>query len=256
MSLASIDNALRRAFGQGVKAMASTYSVYRLGGLGGQNTPNEAASVIDPLNLIYPNYQARIAAPNTPRNLLEVEPIYKMIYLGFCDTRPLQIGDILVENGPNTTDSPDGRIFTLADVQPMLPPQFPRVEILANLTRPSASSDDVTLGKGVYQGISKLDSQICVLASGMYSFATAGISSTIPIGLQPYTRMGPSQESKYPSATRRTQYFIYCPLLPGVEILTGDEFTDQNGNRYIVESISTLTTGLQGTLAIAISLFT
>lgn len=253
MSLASIDNVMRRAFGLGVKPIASTYAVYRLGGASGE--PNFAASLIDPLNLVFPAYPARITR-GLPKILIEVEELYKMIYIGFLDTRPLKIGDCLVENGPPTTDSPDGRMYLLADVQPMLPPQFPRVEIQGNLARPSTTTPDLMQGAGAYSGGSKFTSQICVLNNGMYSFSESGIAATIPMGLQPYARRGPGQDKKFPMATHRTQHYIYIPLLPGVEVLPGDEITDNNGNRYVVDNLSSFTVGLQGTLAIADSLFT
>jgi hypothetical protein len=253
MGLSQVDSALRRGLGR-IKPIASTYKVYRLGGLSG--TANAATSIIDPLNLVNESFPARITL-GLPKSTLENEPIYKMLYGGICDVRSLKIGDVLVETGPTLAGSPDGRAYVLSDVQPLMPAVFARTEIMGSLTRPNGPSqtDDPVLGLGVYQGQSKKDEWLYVLDNGMYDVAGTGTAAVIPMGLQPYSRLGPAQELKFPTATHRSTHFAYIPLLPGVQIMPGDMVSDQNGNRFKIETVSAFTSGLQGYQAICESVF-
>jgi hypothetical protein len=246
MGLSQADSALRRGLGA-IKVIGSYYNVYRLG-------DNNSASLISAQNLVISNFPARIV-PGLPKALLEIEPIYKLVYNCICDTRSLKIGDCLVEVGPVTTDSPDGRTFILADVQPLLPAQAPRTEIMGTISRPASGATDPIQGRGAYQGTTKYNELIVVLDNGLYDITNAGTAAVIPMGIQPYTRMGPAQDFKFPTATHRSIHFIYIPLLPGFQVQPGDITSDQNGNRFRIQNVSSFTTGLQGTIAIAETLF-
>ena len=253
MGITAADSALRRGLGA-IKVIGSYYSVYRLGGTSG--VPNVAASLIDPLNLVATNFSARIV-PGLAKPLIEIEPVYKLIYNIICDARTLRIGDCLVEVGPQLMDAPDGRMFILADVQPLLPAQGPRTEILGTLSRPSSDGgNDPIQGRGSYQGMTKFTEKIAVLSYGLYDMALVGTASAIPMGIQPYTRIGGLQEFKFPSGTHRATHFIYIPPLPGLLIQPGDVVSDQNGNRFFLQNVSTFSTGLKGTVCIADSNFT
>lgn len=253
MSLASNDNALRRGLGK-IRPIASVYNVYRLGGASG--TPNGASSIINSANLVTDNFNARIVR-ETSRKLLEQEEIYKQFYIGECDVRSLKIGDCLVETAPILTDAPDGRAFTLVDVQPMMPAIFARTEIMGSISRFNSAdkTDEPILGVDTYQGTTKLNEWVLVLTNGSYDFVSSGIAAVVPFGIQPSIRIGTAQEFKYPTATKRSLHYAYIPLLPGAMLQPGDVLMAQNGDRFRIENLSVFTVGIQGYLATCESLF-
>jgi hypothetical protein len=226
-----------------------------LGGASG--TPNSASSIINSLNLVYSYFPVRFVHQKVAI-VMEQAEIYEMLYLGMCDTRSLKPGDIFVETGPTLADTPDGRVFALADVQPLLPAVFARVEDYCALTRPDSESgaSDPIQGQAPYQGETKFTEAICSLVEGSYQIPGTTTPTVIPMGVQPHRRMGSSQEFKYPTATHRGLYFGYAPLLPGIQIEPGDVVSDQNGNRYVIHVPSTFTTGIKGWLLQMESLFT
>jgi hypothetical protein len=248
VGLAAVDSALRRGLGK-VKPIASVYKVYRLGGTSG--TPNAATNIIDPLNLVNSGFTGKFTM-GLPKAVIEQEEIYKMLYNGICDTRALKMGDVLLETGPTLTGSPDGRMYALADVQPLMPGVFARCDFLATISRPSGhtTTAEPTLGLGVYQGQSKGDEWQLALNTGVYTFQGGVTASQIPCGMQPYTRLGGPQEFKAPEATRRSTHFAYFPLLPGDRVQAGDVINAPNGDSYQIQNISEFTVGLRGHLAL------
>jgi hypothetical protein len=255
MGIAALDNALRRGLGKAGEVIGTTFSVYRLGGTSG--TPNGAANIIDPLNLINDNYFARIVHQKPPV-VIETEEVYRLYYIGLCDTRQLKVGDVFVETGPELADTPDGRVYFLNDVQPFLPPVFTRVEIFGTITRPhgDGASEQPIQGYDGYQGESKFTEEIITLGDSLYSFATSGTPTVIPMGIQPAKRMGSQQDIKFPTATHRGLYMASCPLLPGVQIQPGDYLSDQNGSRYVIHVPHAQTVGNQGIQMLVESVFT
>lgn len=255
-SVATIDNALRRGLGQGVKGGLATYfNVYRLKGLSG--TPNAATSIVDPLNKVLTNFPIRMVK-NAMQQLVEQEPIYKLVYQGMCDTRQLKIGDVFIEVGPIMTDVPDGRMFYLADVQPILPAMFVRAEISGSASRPhdASQTDEPLLGRGrAAQAVSKGQEWLYILDNSLYDVQAVGTPATIPMGIQPYNRVGPAQEMKFPTGTRRGVHYLYLPLLPGLQIEPGDYVLDDNRNHYRIQTVQAFTTGLQGYQLIAETTF-
>ena len=137
-----IDRALRTALGQGVRPIAEHYDVYRI---------NSASTgqLISPNNKVISNYPARIIK-NVPKALMEQRALYPMLYAGFCNTNLLRMNDILVQTGPPLTDTPDGRIFVLCSVQPLMAPVFARTEVLGALSQPHSISQlsEPLLGDG------------------------------------------------------------------------------------------------------------
>lgn len=254
MSTASIDSALRRGLGR-IKTIASLYKVYRIGGVSG--LPNAATSVIHPLNLVNPAFPARFTM-GLPKSIIEQEEVYKMTYSGICDVRSLKIGDVLVETGPPLTDTPDGRAFILADVQPLLPAVFARTEVMGSITRPNAATqaNEPLLGMGAYQGQSKFDEWVFTLQNGLYKVQASGVVATIPMGLQPSIRLGAAQEFKFPTSTKRGLHYGYIAALFGEALQPGDMVSDQNGNRFKVETVNYFSSGFQGYQFICQSVFT
>jgi len=255
MPISAIDSALRRGLGFAGKVIGTQFDVYRLGGISG--TPNAAPSLIDDLNKVLSSFPVRFVHEE-PKVVMEQAQIYDMLYLGMCDTRQLKVGDVFVEIGPTLTDTPDGRMFVLTDVQPLLPAVFARVEVAGSLTRPNGenTSADPILGVDAYQGEEKFTEAIVVLNDGMYEVALTGTPATIPVGIQPHKRFGSSQEFNYPTATHRGMYFGFCPLLPGIQIQPGDVLSASNGDRYVIHVPSVFTTGIQGYTLQMESLFT
>jgi hypothetical protein len=241
MPISQLDGILRRGLGIAGKVIGTYFNVYRL------SATSAATSIIDSRNLVLENYPARIVLA-APKIVKEQTEIYNMVYIGLCDTRPLQPGDVCVEVAPTLTDTPDGRVFVFADVQPLLGPVFIRTEVYAGLSRPNGPdrTADPIQGLTQYQGTSKFDESIYTLANGLYSVKYSGTPAVIPMGLQPKNRIGPPQEMKFPTATVRGSYVGYIPLLPGLQVHPGDFMTDQNGNRYRFEVVTAYTVGIQG----------
>lgn len=235
-----IDRALRTALGQGVRPIAELYDVYRL---------NSASTgqLISPNNKVISNYPARIIK-NVPKALMEQRALYPMLYAGFCNTNLLRMNDILVQTGPPLTDTPDGRIFVLCSVQPLMAPVFARTEVLGALSQPHSISQlsEPLLGDGGVASTTKNTEWLVTLSGGLFSATPTGPAATIPMGLQLRERGGGPQEVKYPSAAARGEYDFYFPSMPGYEVRPNDVISDALGNRYRVVVPQYYATGLQG----------
>lgn len=246
MSIVQYDGIFRRGLGLGAPFIGTRFKVYRLGGASG--IPNAAASIIDPLNLVYSAFPIRMTL-GIPKCMQEQELLYKQYYSGtLCDASYLKPGDILVETGPQLIDTPDGRVFIFIDVQPLLPAVFARAEVYSQITRThdSSATDQPLQGGLAIQGETKFTEWLLTLNDGMYDMVSSGVSAVIPIGLQPRQRPGSALDFKNPTATHRGAYVGYAPLLPGFKIEAGDYFTDANGGRYRAEIVNIFETGLQG----------
>lgn len=240
MGISQIDGALRRGLGK-VGIIGTQFDVYRLGA-----TP--ATTLMDPANKVLSGFSARVVK-NTTQALIEQEPIYKMDYVAECDSRPLRIGDLLVETGPVLTDTPDGRMYVFADEQPLLPTICVRVDGFGEVHAPHDASltvEQPELGRGTaVQAESIAHEQVVTLANGSYSLGAAG-AAKIPMGIQPYNRFGQNVDFKTATATRRATYYAFVPLLPGVTIVPGWFLVGADGQRYRIQSASGFSTGLQG----------
>lgn len=240
MGVRQIDSALRRGLGK-MKVIGTFHDVYRL-------ASNASTNLFDPLNKVLTSFPARINK-NAAQVLVEQEPIYKLQYLAQCDCRPLKIGDLLVETGPALTDTPDGRMYIFADVQPLLPSIVVRVDGFGQIHIPhdaSIMTEQPELGRGTaVQAESISHEQLVTLANGAYSVGAAG-AAQIPLGLQPYNRIGQNIDFKTPSSTRRATYYAYVPRLPGIIIQPGWFLVDWNGQRYRIQSATEFKVGLQG----------
>lgn len=248
-NIGPIDRALRAALGQGVGPIAELYTVYRL-------NATSSGQIMSPSNVVRTNYKARITKV-VPTALLEQRTLYPLLYSGFCDTRALQIGDILVQTGPILTDTPDGRIFALTCVQPLLAPVFARVEVLSALSSPHSIQTiaEPLVGDGGVASTTKSTEWLVSLTNGLYSVGPQGPAAVIPCGLQLRERGGGPQEVKYPSSAPRGEFDFYMPPLPGYEIRPNDVISDAVGNRYRVTVPILYTSGLQGWYGRATTLF-
>jgi hypothetical protein len=251
--LQSIDKQMRLAIGQGVRAISDYWDVYRLSDL-------STGQVISDPNKVITRLQARLCF-NTPKPLIESEPLDNLLYSGMLDTSKLQIGDVLLHTGPGgIPNNLDGRAFTLVDVRPLMAPLFVRTEIMSYISRPheAAIGDEPLLGDGGHVEATKFTEAVLMLTDGLYSFSNApGTPAVIPLGFHQHRRTGSNQEeAKYlPTATPRAVYYAYLPPLPGVHLNPGDIIADSTGNRFRLTTVHTWTTGLQGSMGIMESLF-
>ena len=238
--VSNVDNALREALGQGVPVIAEFYDVYRI-------NPLSTGQWIDPSNLVLSGYQARIVY-KPPAVLQEQVLLYKMVYSGMCDPRALQIGDVLVQTGPILTDTPDGRIFIFADVQPLMAPVFFRTEIPGTITRPHGplTTSEPLLGDGGEARTTKHTEWVVTLNQGLFDLTSAGPACTIPMGMALRERGGGKQEIKYPTAAPRGEVDIFIPYLPGMQIEPNDMASDSHGNRFSVMIVVLYDVGLKG----------
>ncbi len=247
-----VDKAFRAGIAAGCRTIGDIWSVYRI---------NDASTgqVIQDSNLVKSGKFARIMFA-TPKTMIDSVPLDMLMYSGFCDTRDLVIGDVLVWNGPTNIDNnADGRIYTLTDVRPLVAPLFVRTEIISYISRPHPilQGHEPLLGDGGYIGTNKFQEAICSLTDGLYSFSNESnvVAAAIPIGLHQHRRVGDRQHLKYPTATPRATYYGFIPLLAGVSIQPGDIISDATGGRFEIMNTATFETGLQGTEVICESLF-
>lgn len=238
---------MNKADGKAARHIGLKYDVYRL-----SNT--SSGSILAPANKVISNLKFRMVL-DTNGWTIEQSRIYDMIYAGLGNANKLQIGDVLVE-----TDG-DGEMFTLAQTRPLSAKVFARTEQACTLTRPAGkqvggNTSPPAQGRVGMMALGKQTEWLLALNAGFYDFAPTGTPATVPCGIQPYKRLGGLQSFKdAPSMTHRNEVFIYCPILPGVEIQPGDMFSAANGERYRVQTMMPFTEAMQGYLIIGESTF-
>ena len=248
-----LDNALRQGLGLGARlAIGTQFDVYRL-------NANSTGNWCQPSNKILANYSAKFAY-GIPKSLEEQTDTYKMWYTAMCDTRPLLIGDILIETGPPLTDEPDGRGYVFVDVRPLGGAVFARVDFNGSLSRSNVASSQAEplQGDAGYVGATKDSEWTFQLQNGNFFVDPTGQPCAIPMGMQQHMRVGPAQNLKadvFPTETPRAVFFCYIPILPGVVLQPGDIISNSIGDRFQIENIALHTVGLQGYQVIAHSIF-
>lgn len=243
-------------YGRGVAAgiIGEVYDVYRRSdGTDGRQATQ--GSVLNTANLIISAFPIRMMRSNAAI-ATENTNIYDMIYAGMCDATQLLVGDIVIRTQPYRNDR---EMFVVADLRPLSYNVFVRTEIEGSMSRPWGTGDsEQLLGFVEYQGAGKYTERPYILNNGYYYIAEPGKPASpavIPLGMQPYKRLGPTPEIRQPTTTHRTEVFVYVPLLPGLFIEAGDLVSDQNGNRFQIHNVTLFTVGLQGYQLIAESLF-
>lgn len=248
MPVSPIDNALRAALGQGVDPIAQYFDVYRLTGA-------STGQWIAAPNKVITNYKARITF-KPPTTLVEQVALYKMLYVGMCDTRRLQVGDVLVLKGPVLTGN-DNRMYILTDVQPMMPPVFVRCEVPGAISRPHGpgTMTEPLLGDGGLTNTTKSTEWLLTLSAGAFDMTSTGPACTVPIGIAARERGAGHQENKYPTASPRGEYDVYVPELPGFQVQPNDIVSDAFGNRFRLTVVTNYDVGIRGYQCRAETLF-
>jgi hypothetical protein len=251
---AALDDVVQYGRGRAAEIIGEPYDIYRLSdGLDGRE-PTQGSMLNEP-NKILCSFPIRMVKTNAAI-AIEQTNIYDMIYTGMCDATDLKVGDVAVRVGRHRKTN---EMFTLAQLRPLSYNTFIRTEVEGNISRPWGKGDsEQLLGLVDYQGAGKTTERPYILNDGYYYIGTPNgflSPAVIPLGLQPYKRLGPSPKIQQPTTTHRVEMFSYVPLLPGLYIEPGDTISDQNGNRYMIQTISTYSVGLQGYMLIAESLF-
>jgi hypothetical protein len=244
-------------YGRGVAAdiIGEPYDIYRLSDGSDGRTPS-SGSIINTENKIYSDLRIRMMRSNAAI-AEENTNIYDMIFAGMCDAGVLKVGDVACRIHPYRNDY---EMFTVADLRPLSYNVFVRTEIQASLSVSWGSGDsEQLLGYVKYQGAGKQNERAIILRDGYYYIGDpddADFSpAVVPLGIQPYKRLGPTPEIKQPTTTHRSELFIYVPILNGLYLEPGYIISDQNGNRYQIQNVTSFTVGLQGYQLIAESLF-
>ena len=243
-------------YGRGAAAdiIGEIYDVYRRSDGTDGRIPSQG-SVLNTSNRVYTGLAIRMMRSNAAI-AAENTNIYDMIFAGMCDASVLKVGDVVTRTQDYRNDR---EMFTVADLRPLSYNVFVRTEVEGSISRPWGVGDsEKLLGFVEYQGAGKYTERPYVLQSGYYYIAEPGkpvSPAVIPLGIQPYKRLGAKPEIRQPTTTHRTEMFCYAPLIPGMFIEAGDILSDQNGNRYMIHNVSLFTVGLQGYQLIAESLF-
>lgn len=241
--------------GIGAELIGTAFDVYRLSD-GGDGRPATQGSLLNGEPLIR-DFYAEFHRVNQAKDL-ETTPIYDMVFVGLCDATDLRVGDVLVEQDP---DKPIGGMFTVADLRPLKRNVFVRTEVAGSLSRSYGLGGTTKLqGKIGYQGAGKTSEFPVIVENGYYYIGDnhgdePAVPAAIPFGIQPYKRLGPASKLAIPTATHRTEAFVYMPLLQGFLLQQGDVLSDQNGNRYMIHTLLGYNVGIQGYQIIAESLY-
>lgn len=227
--------------------LGQTYSVYRL-----SDTVSGSIFDGDPVFTGYPMEPSK-----TPKKFIENDAFNLQVYIGTCDNTGLELGDALVETG---YEAESGNVFVFAQRRPLFPNLFVRCEAQVSITRPQPAggqSAQQPISGGVaapgYMGVSKKGEQGLILSHGLYSFSNDpnATLAAVPAGLTQLNRIRDAREPKIPVALYREHFVMYCPLLPGVQLMELDRLNFPNSDRYQIASLyTTEDTGLGGWIGI------
>lgn len=245
----TIENARQKGRAAVARVLGQNYSVYRL-----TSASNNSITAGTPL---YTNFKSVMTSW---RSRMDIEnSIFELqSFNADCDSRGLQIGDIFVENGFRS----DGSMYAVASIRPLKATVLMRVEqpTLITLYNPAAGRADQQPVSGAvqikaapgggYGGGTKASEQILTLTAGNYAFSTTGTPATVPCGLQPLNRLHGAPPSKLPTDPRRQLWLVYCPILPGAQLVESCYFGMGNGDRYDIELYFLAQFGLQGYICI------
>lgn len=239
-----IDQAIQTGRGAAASVLGQTYDVRRL-----SPTTNVSISQNVPVISQFDSRSRRIVQKVAIENQIFDLIVFNMT----CDNTSLELGDVLNETG---YEAESGDIFTIASFRPTRETLAVRTESNISISRPNPSAGQAgqqpaagAVATEGYGGVWKANEKNLVLINGLYAFSTesGATPATVWCGLQPTSRMRDASSPKFPFTEYRTEYLIYCPLLPGEQINPLDRFNFGGSDRYEVGIVYTSeTTGLSG----------
>lgn len=244
-----IEPAVQQGRGAAASVLGQTYNVYRLGG----TTNNSIVSGTPAIT----GFQARLR--RSKKIAIENQTFDLLVYTAMCDSRSLQLQDVLVETGYES----DGGTFVYAQHRPTRETLFVRTEFNVSVTRPmplaGRSSQFPTSGNLRVSGYSAIDRDTewpLTLSGGLFAFAQSGTQCSLPAGLQPLNRVRDGSSLGTPTDLYREHFLIYLPMIPGDQLNELDRIAFPNSagapDRYECMSIYTSDmTGFSGYIIIA-----
>lgn len=256
--IAEIDEAIQEGRGAAASVLGQTYNVFRLG-------PTSNVSVISGTP-VYTDYPVRIR--KSTKVAIENASFDLLAFTSTTDNRFLQIGDFLVESG---YEAEEGNVFVVAQIRPTRETIIVRVESASAIQRPtpyggSAAEQPVTPGQCIvadgYGGITPFNREQLSLTNGVYAFFQPGaidprtkqpaVQASVPIGIQPRSRTRDRREPDLPTRIAESEFYMYVPQLPGVEIVEMDVIKAAHEDNYECRGVYTSDdAGLHGFVVLA-----
>jgi len=240
-----IDDAIQQAQGAIGAVVGQTYDVFRM-------TNTTSGSILNGPALYtgFPLSPAKAQKKHIENTTFDLQ-----VFVGTCDNRDLEIGDVLVETGYEALEN---NIFIFAQRRPMGVSLFVRGEVKGFISRPNTgagSSSQQTPGSGVvvddaWGGTYKGIEEYLTLTNGVYTFQSppdASTGATLPIGLQPLNRVRDGTIPKVPTIQYRTHHLAFVPMLNGEQLNEQDRINASSSDRYeIMEVYASADAGLDG----------
>ncbi len=152
-----------------------------------------------------------------------------------------EVGDVFVDDDPyygvgatETEFSTDQfEAFCLAyHGPPMRKAIGVRIDRVAKIYRPATASTSDATGPYFNETVSGEAELPLVLASGGFSFGSAGATAAgVPVGVSTFSRTFREEFRGIPNSTDINHFFFYVPPLPGVNLREGD--------RILIDGVST-----------------
>jgi hypothetical protein len=184
------------------------HSVYRV-------VPNSNGSVLQqvPLYDIFPAWLTR----TTSRKFIENAMFELLMFLGVCDSRYLQYGDLLVDNKSGESYVYGNRRIQTAAV-------LVRVETLVTIGQsynPGSARPATPRGPGghVISGYATARNDITqpiTLVNGAYNVGAVGdVPAQLLVGVQMKNQIGGPHDAELPNSELRSNFVVYVPPLGG-----------------------------------------
>jgi hypothetical protein len=241
----AIDQAISLGVGAAASVVGQPYNVYRLS--------NASSGSIFDGSPLFTNFSMSVSKAG--KSAIENDSFNLQVFIGACDDRELDLGDVLVEQN---YESETGDVFVFAQRRPMGYRLFVRCEAQVSITRPlphgGQSAQQPVSGSVAapgYIGVDKASENVLVLNDGLYSFEPTGTLAAVPAGLTQLNRIRDAKDPKIPVTLYREHFVLYVPLLPGVQLQELDRFNFPNSDRYQIASLyTTEQSGFGGWIAI------
>lgn len=242
-----IDGAIQAGRGAAASVIGQTYNVYRL-----TSTTNNSIVSGTPLYTGYPSIMRKASKAKIENEIFALQA-----FIGTCDNRVLQLGDVLTETGyEGETDN----VFTFVQVRPAQVSVFVRTEANCAITNPrphAGQSTQQPVSGSSYQtgygGTDDASEWILELVNGLYGFTNApgATPASVQCGIVPLNRLKDGSDLGTPTDLPRAHYVVYVPNLPGQPLDTFHRIKFPNGDKYeILSFVNSDDAGFQGYVCI------